>query len=1004
VGNGLNASPDVLTERSDASRSGAVSRPGFNASIFNPSHQWGLLNMIPVDGPVNAQPLYATRVTASFDNRVHDVLFVVSGRNTAYAFDANDYQPLWKTVLGPVPAFGDPNRGILSTPVLDPAKATLFTTYRTPNAASQRDEWHVAAVRARDGHVMADHRVTSSPWSSATRRGGIDDTGACDATVELCGDSAAYYQRPGLLLENDVLYVAFGGDGEGAFDWTGLGNADHTLTVGFLHNEQVRYRGQLLAFDVRHGLAFAGRWTSVTGRSRLGGGIWQGAVGPAADANGDIYLATGNAFSDPSIDPTHNSRARQDADFSPATDSFGNSVVRLHPTVSTAGATTSVAFQVAQSFSPYRSYWMNVTDADLGASGPLLVPGTNQLVEGGKEGLLYILDRDKMGGASQPLTPAEYWSYPTQAALPCPGAGAWPAAVVGSGRQIAYQPNAPSRDGLGPSNELDSTNFDIPSPAMSCWPAWPHVHGTPVFGSVPGAGSYMYVWPEKDYLKAYTATSLTPLRFASSPAINDSVAPSPAGMPGGMLTLVTDPAGGGVLLAQVPVESIPFDVNFNNVVYTAYGSLHAYDPVPDASGRLRELWNDSGTAWYRSSGFVPPTVGANNRVYVATGLEPGATNGYVVVYGAGSGDSRPRYSAPSGGVTAFHQNVASRMITAAIVGTDGAVHIFWELNNDSWQTPGQQAVVTPPGVAPAGAPIASVALQDGVTFDTFFVDNQGALNWLSVRDGQDWVTHPRITDTGFAPVGAKVSAYAQGSSLVDVFVVGNDGAAYVFSRAPWDFSFPDGLRISPTGTYGSGARFAAGSHTAGLVSLLSVDRTGTLYESTTLANVRGGWGAPAPVPSAQGFDGWGDLASTGDFYWAAVDARGALRVMANTGGGWQQYVLTGPNAAPNGGGVAMGYFAGVPMVFTVGNEGAIDVYQRDNGGSWTPAHDAHTQSFGTATAGAPLAVALQASDQGAEVLDVLVQGKTDVFVSWIAQLYFPGASQPYWARPGWIFH
>jgi hypothetical protein len=984
-----------------------------------------MLAAISVDGPVNAQPLYASGVTMS-DNKTHNVLYVVTGHNVAYAFDADTFTQLWKTVLGPPPLrqyiFGDPDAGVNSTPVIytfGTTPAVLLTTYRTPNAATERNDFHLATVSVTNGQVVDDHTITSSKWTGSA--GGIDNTGACDLSVELCGDVGAYHQRPALLVVNNVLYVGFGGSWEPAFNWAGIKppvNSEHALTVGFGNgNQNFRYRGQLLAYTLVFGVPqFAGRWISVdpgVSGSRLGGGIWQGAVGPAADANGDVYVATGNAFSDPSINPPPSTdpnplatlRARQDSDFSPAAGSYGNSVVRLHPVVS---GPATVTFQVAQSFTPYRTYWQNIQDFDFGSAGPLLVPGTNQLVQGGKEGILYVLDRDAMGGASRALTPAEYWSYPTGTnGAPCPNVGTWPSASIPApATQVLYQPNDPSRDGLSSTNELATSNFDIPRPPMDCWIAWPHVHGTPVFGTIPGAGSYLYVWPEKDYLKAYQATSTSPLQLASSPAINDNVAPSPAGMPGGMLTLVTDPGGGGgVLLAQVPVESIPFTVQSgttNNQLYAAYGSLHAYSAVPDASGHLHELWNDSGTAWYRSTSFVPPTVGGNNRVYVAGGMDPGSATGMIVVYGANSGDKRTRYSTPSGGVTAFHQNAATNQITVAIVGTDGAVHIFWELNNDSWATPGQQAVATPTGVAPPGAPIVSVALQDGETFYTFFVDNNGAVEWLSVVNGQNWLYRGAITAPGFATPGAKLSAYApQGSSLVDVFVVGSDGAAYALSKAPTDFSFLS-TRISPTNVHTSGARLAAGSHAPGQVSVLSVNVSGELYETTAPANAQGSWGTPAPIPAGLGLAPSGDLTSTGDYYWATVDAYGHLVVFANTGSGWQTSYLSGPTSAP-GGGVAMGYFAGVPMAFTVGTEGAIDIYQLQNG-AWTPAINAHTQSFGTASPGAPLAVAFQSSDPGAEVLDVLVQAKTDVFVTWIAQNYYPGATQPYWARPSWVYH
>lgn len=47
---------------------------------------------------------------------------------------------------------------------------------------------------------------------------------------------------------------------------------------------------------------------------------------------------------------------------------------------------------------PYRTLWHNWADLDLGSAGVLLVPGTRELVFGGKEGILYVVNRDAMGG------------------------------------------------------------------------------------------------------------------------------------------------------------------------------------------------------------------------------------------------------------------------------------------------------------------------------------------------------------------------------------------------------------------------------------------------------------------------------------------------------------------------------------------------------------------------------------------------------------------------------
>ena len=98
-------------------------------------------------------------------------------------------------------------------------------------------------------------------------------------------------------------------------------------------------------------------------------GLWP-AKGLSADANGNIYAVTGNG----SFDGDRGGSSR------------GNSVLKLSPS----GA-------LLDWFTPFNWEFLNSTDQDLGSQGALLVPNTNLLVGGGKEGILYVLNRDDLG-------------------------------------------------------------------------------------------------------------------------------------------------------------------------------------------------------------------------------------------------------------------------------------------------------------------------------------------------------------------------------------------------------------------------------------------------------------------------------------------------------------------------------------------------------------------------------------------------------------------------------
>jgi hypothetical protein len=153
---------------------------------------------------------------------------------------------------------------------------------------------------------------------------------------------------------------------------------------------------------------------------------------------------------------------------------------------------------------------------------------------------------------------------------------------------------------------------------VNCWPCWPHIHGSPVFASFPDHRSLLYVWPEKDHLKAYVW--LGDRVDAEHPVLGVAkqgglvLAPPgpPFGMPGGMLAVAVDPGGPdrGLLLASVPRP----EGNQMN------GMLRVFDPVT-----LQEIWNNAGTD-YMFSKFVPPTA-AVGRVFLPTG------SGYIIVYG-----------------------------------------------------------------------------------------------------------------------------------------------------------------------------------------------------------------------------------------------------------------------------------------------------------------------------------------------------------------------------------
>jgi hypothetical protein len=123
-----------------------------------------------------------------------------------------------------------------------------------------------------------------------------------------------------------------------------------------------------------------GFWSSTpTGTS---GGIWQSGQGPAADADGNVYLITGNGTFDANTGGQN----------------FGDSFVKLK--------LDNGALAVKDYFTPCNQAFMESTDMDLGSGGASLIPGTTLLYGGGKEGVIYLLSRNNLGKyASSPSAP-----------------------------------------------------------------------------------------------------------------------------------------------------------------------------------------------------------------------------------------------------------------------------------------------------------------------------------------------------------------------------------------------------------------------------------------------------------------------------------------------------------------------------------------------------------------------------------------------------------------------
>ncbi len=376
------ATTDVLTYHNDNARTGQ----NLTEQILTPSNvktSFGQLFHDSVDGLVDAQPLIKTHVSIP-GMGTHNVLYVVTENDTVYAFDADSAgAPLWKvSVLGANESASDdrgcsqvsPQIGITSTPVIDPSAG--------PNGII----YVVAMSKTTTGTTTYSQRIHALDMTTGAEELGGPITVAASFTSGPAFKPAQYKERAGLLLLNGDL-----------------------ITTWASHCDDQPYNGWIMAYN-QNTLS----QTSVLDITPNGseGAIWQAGGGPAADSSGNFYLLDGNGTFDTSLTTSG----------FPSKGDFGNAFLKL---------SNSSGLQVEDFFEPFNTVNESDSDLDLGSGGAMVLPdmtdstGTTRhlAVGAGKDGNIYLVDRDNMGkwnsannnNSYQPLSGAidnGVWSMP----------------------------------------------------------------------------------------------------------------------------------------------------------------------------------------------------------------------------------------------------------------------------------------------------------------------------------------------------------------------------------------------------------------------------------------------------------------------------------------------------------------------------------------------------------------------------------------------------------------
>jgi len=320
------------------------------------SGSFGLLQTVTLDDQVDAQPLIIPNetTTTGVDPGKHDVVYVTTESNTVYAIDASSGTLLFQRSLGnPVPMplgcnNNGPNVGINGTPVIDRQANVMYVIAYT--------------LQANTTPAYFIHELNLSDLKDVVPQVPVTASHELTNGTQYTFNATYQRQRPGLLEANGNIYAGFGS----FCDFAG------SLSRGWLLGWQAGSLTPLAANRLNDTLASSQDDFFLSS-------IWMAGSGIAADTQGNVYFVTGNS------DYSGNSY---------------NSVTNISETVAKVSPDLT---QLLTFFTPSDVGKLDQEDGDFGSGGVLLLPKAGAsapalATAAGKQGTLYLLDRNKMGG------------------------------------------------------------------------------------------------------------------------------------------------------------------------------------------------------------------------------------------------------------------------------------------------------------------------------------------------------------------------------------------------------------------------------------------------------------------------------------------------------------------------------------------------------------------------------------------------------------------------------
>jgi hypothetical protein len=268
-------------------------------------------------------------------------------------------------IVGPTES-GAGDGALKSTPVIDAAKGLMFVAGRFQSGQGQK-YFRLHSIDLTNGcDRLGPTLINQNTVPAVVGAGQPQNAGG-----QVYFDPAMHWNRPALLLANDMVYLGFGstGDVPPYHGWLiGFGTSDLQLINAFCTTPDG-----------------AGVWEPCWNDPDLGGAIWQAGFGPAADSNGNVYCITANGvYGSLQGNPARN---------------YADSLLKLSSGVNLLGSFTP-SNPGAPGVTPNDPAGLAHQDVDFGSAGALVLPdgsgGGNFVVGCGKDANVFLINRDTL--------------------------------------------------------------------------------------------------------------------------------------------------------------------------------------------------------------------------------------------------------------------------------------------------------------------------------------------------------------------------------------------------------------------------------------------------------------------------------------------------------------------------------------------------------------------------------------------------------------------------------